>query len=84
MQELWDGQLAAPLKLEAWKVQLTAAGQVFFEESQKILLQVDRAIQLGKQTSRGELSQLTIGFVSFAAENNLVPAILEAFRTLAR
>ncbi|MCY7386140.1 MAG: LysR family transcriptional regulator [Microcoleus sp. CAN_BIN18] len=64
-------------------VVLTEAGQVFFEESQKILLQVDRAIQLAQQTSRGELGQLTIGFVSFAAENNLVPAILQAFRTLA-
>ncbi|MBC6435581.1 LysR family transcriptional regulator [Nostoc sp. HG1] len=61
-------------------VQLTAAGQVFFEESQKILQQVDRAIQLGRQTSRGELGQLTIGFVSSAA-HNVVPAILQAFRT---
>ncbi|WP_293336536.1 LysR family transcriptional regulator [Microcoleus sp. CAWBG58] len=61
-------------------VMLTEAGQVFFEESQKILLQVDRAIQLGKQTSRGELGQLTVGFVSSAA-HNVVPAILQAFRT---
>ncbi|MCC3434343.1 MAG: LysR family transcriptional regulator [Microcoleus sp. PH2017_15_JOR_U_A] len=61
-------------------VVLTEAGQVFFEEAQKILLQVDRAIQLGKQTSRGELGQLTVGFVSSAA-HNVVPAILQAFRT---
>ncbi len=61
-------------------VQLTAAGQVFFEEAGKILQQVDRAIQLGRQTSRGELGQLTIGFVSSAA-HNVVPAILQAFRT---
>ncbi|MBE9095292.1 LysR family transcriptional regulator [Tychonema sp. LEGE 07203] len=61
-------------------VQLTAAGQVFFEESQKILLQVDRAIQLGRQTSRGELGQLTVGFVS-SASHNVVPPILQAFRT---
>ncbi|MEG4585232.1 LysR family transcriptional regulator [Microcoleus sp. MOSTC5] len=61
-------------------VQLTAAGQVFFEEAGKILLQVDRAIELGRQTSRGELGQLTIGFVSSAA-HNVVPAILQAFRT---
>lgn len=62
-------------------VTLTEAGQVFFEEAQKILLQVDRAIQLGQQTSRGELGQLTIGFVSSAA-HNVVPAILQQFRTL--
>ncbi|MEG4352683.1 LysR family transcriptional regulator [Microcoleus sp. LAD1_D5] len=61
-------------------VHLTAAGQVFFEEAEKILQQVDRAIQLGRQTSRGELGQLTIGFVSSAA-HNVVPAILQAFRT---
>ena len=62
------------------RVQLTEAGRVFFEESQKILQQVDRAIQLGKQTSRGELGQLTVGFVSSSA-HNVVPAILQAFRT---
>ena len=60
-------------------VHLTAAGQVFFEEAGKILQQVDRAIQLGRQTSRGELGQLTIGFVSSSA-HNVVPAILQAFR----
>jgi DNA-binding transcriptional LysR family regulator len=62
-------------------VTLTEAGQVFFEEAQKIMLQLDRAIQLGQQTSRGELGQLTIGFVS-SASHNVVPAILQAFRTL--
>ncbi|MEZ2278761.1 MAG: LysR substrate-binding domain-containing protein [Microcoleus sp.] len=62
-------------------VTLTEAGQVFFEESKKILLQLDRAIQLGQQTNRGELGQLTIGFVS-SASHNVVPAILQAFRTL--
>ena len=61
-------------------VHLTAAGQVFFEEAGKIMQQVDRAIQLGRQTSRGELGQLTIGFVSSSA-HNVVPAILQAFRT---
>ncbi|MBE9183643.1 LysR family transcriptional regulator [Microcoleus sp. LEGE 07076] len=61
-------------------VMLTAAGQVFFEESQKIMQQVDRAIQLGKQTSRGELGQLTVGFVS-SASHNVVPGILQAFGT---
>ncbi|MCU0542904.1 MAG: LysR family transcriptional regulator [Oscillatoriaceae cyanobacterium Prado104] len=61
-------------------VTLTEAGQVFFEEAQNILQQVEKAIQLGKQTSRGELGQLTIGFVSSAA-HNVVPAMVRAFRT---
>ncbi|MEG3839643.1 LysR family transcriptional regulator [Microcoleus sp. herbarium14] len=79
-------QLEAELGFQLFRrtkrtVVLTEAGKVFFEESQKILLQVDRAIQLGQQTSRGELGQLTVGFVSSAA-HNVVPAILQAFRTL--
>lgn len=79
-------QLEAQLGFQLFRrtkrtVVLTEAGQVFFEESQKILLQVDRAIQLAQQTSRGELGQLTIGFVSSAA-HNVVPAILQQFRTL--
>ena len=79
-------QLEAQLGFQLFRrtkrtVTLTEAGQVFFEESQKILLQVDRAIQLAQQTSRGELGQLTIGFVSSAA-HNVVPAILQQFRTL--
>jgi len=61
-------------------VHLTAAGQVFFEEAGKILQQVDGAIQLGRQTSRGELGKLTIGFVSSSA-HNVVLAILQTFRT---
>jgi DNA-binding transcriptional LysR family regulator len=62
-------------------VALTEAGQIFFEEAQKILQQVEKAIQLGKQTSRGEIGQLTIGFVSSAA-HNVVPTMVQAFRTL--
>lgn len=78
-------QLEAELGFQLFRrtkrtVVLTEAGQVFFEESQTILLQVDRAIQLGKQTSRGELGQLTVGFVSSSA-HNVVPPILQAFRT---
>ena len=79
-------QLEAQLGFQLFRrtkrtVTLTEAGQVFFEEAQKILLQLDRAIQLGQQTNRGELGQLTIGFVS-SASHNVVPAILQAFRTL--
>jgi DNA-binding transcriptional LysR family regulator len=60
-------------------VKLTEAGQVFFKEAQKILRQLDQAIQVGRQTSRGEFGQLMIGFVSSAA-HNVLPAILQGFR----
>jgi DNA-binding transcriptional LysR family regulator len=60
-------------------VQLTEAGQVFLAESQKILRQLDQAIQIGQQASRGELGQLAIAFVS-SATYNVLPPILQAFR----
>lgn len=36
------------------KVQLTEAGQVFLEEVQQIFKQLEQAIQVGRQTSRGK------------------------------
>ncbi|MDF5730756.1 MAG: LysR family transcriptional regulator [Rhizonema sp. PD38] len=62
------------------KVQLTEAGLVFLEEAQQILKQLEQAIQIGRQTSRGEIGQLALGFVSSAAYN-VFPKILRTFRT---
>ncbi len=60
-------------------VQLTEAGQVFLDETQRILKQLEQAIQMGRQSSRGEMGQLVIGFVSSAAYN-VLPEILRTFR----
>lgn len=60
-------------------VQLTEAGQVFLSEVQQILRQLQQAIQVGQQTSRGEVGQLVVGFVSSAAYN-ILPNILRQFR----
>ncbi len=60
-------------------VQLTAAGQVFLTEIQHLLQQLEKAVQLGQQTSRGEVGQLAIGFVSSAAYS-VLPIILQRFR----
>lgn len=60
-------------------VQLTEAGQIFLVEVQQIMKQLHQAIQLGKQTHRGELGQLVVGFVSSAAYN-ILPDILRCFR----
>jgi len=60
-------------------VLLTEAGQVFLEEVQQILKQLEQAIQIGRQTSRGEVGQLIIGFVS-SASYNVLPEILRTFR----
>ncbi len=61
-------------------VQLTEAGLVFLGEVQQILKQLQQAIQIGQQTSRGELGQLVVGFVSSAAYN-ILPIVLRTFRT---
>lgn len=60
-------------------VQLTEAGIVFLEESRRMLRQLEQAVQIGRQVSRGERGQLVVGFVSSAAYN-VLPPILQAFR----
>ncbi|MBW4651290.1 MAG: LysR family transcriptional regulator [Kastovskya adunca ATA6-11-RM4] len=61
-------------------VQLTEAGQVFAEESRRILRQLEQGIQISRQISRGERGQLVVGFVGSAAYN-VLPEILRRFRT---
>lgn len=63
-------------------VQLTEAGAVFLAECQRIMQQLDQAVQLGQQVSRGERGQLVIGFVSSAAYS-VLPTLLRRFRTAA-
>ncbi|MBH8576357.1 LysR family transcriptional regulator [Nostocaceae cyanobacterium CENA369] len=60
-------------------VQLTAAGQVFLGEVQQIFRQLQQAIEVGQQTSRGEVGKLIIGFVS-SAGYNILPILLRNFR----
>jgi DNA-binding transcriptional LysR family regulator len=60
-------------------VQLTEAGQVFLVEVQQIFQKLQQAIEIGRQTNRGEIGQLVLGFVSTAAYN-ILPAILKNFR----
>ncbi|MEO1146786.1 MAG: LysR family transcriptional regulator [Cyanobacteria bacterium J06638_22] len=62
------------------QVELTAAGQSFLEDCQAILQRIDRAILRGQQASRGELGQLSIGFVS-SATYNVLPQILRQMRS---
>ncbi|NJL39350.1 MAG: LysR family transcriptional regulator [Leptolyngbyaceae cyanobacterium SM1_4_3] len=60
-------------------VQLTTAGQVFFERAKYVLLQVDETIQLTKRTARGEEGVLTIGFTT-TAMYTILPALSRRFR----
>lgn len=61
------------------QVELTTAGHSFLADCQGILQQLDRAIQRGQQINRGELGQLSIGFVS-SATYNVLPSILRTVR----
>jgi DNA-binding transcriptional LysR family regulator len=77
-------QLEAELGFELFhrtkrNVQLTEAGQVFLIQVQQIFQQLQQAIQLGQQTSRGEVGKLVIGFVS-SATYNILPKILKDYR----
>jgi DNA-binding transcriptional LysR family regulator len=60
-------------------VALTPAGQAFLGEVTQIFQHLDRAIDLGKKTSRGELGQISIGFVG-SATYNILPVMLQQFR----
>lgn len=78
-------QLEAELGFELFHrtkrtVQLTEAGQVFLGEVQQILRQLEQAVQVGRQTSRGFRGQVVVGFVSSAAYN-ILPTILRTFHT---
>jgi DNA-binding transcriptional LysR family regulator len=60
-------------------VALTPAGQAFLIEVNQIFQQLDRAIDIGGKTSRGELGQISIGFVG-SATYNILPVMLQQFR----
>ena len=60
-------------------VVLTPAGQAFLVEVNLIFQQLDRAIDIGRKTSRGELGQISIGFVG-SATYNILPVMLQQFR----
>ncbi len=60
-------------------VTLTPAGQAFLIQVDRIFQQLAQAIEIGRKTSRGELGQISIGFVG-SATYNILPAILQQFR----
>jgi DNA-binding transcriptional LysR family regulator len=60
-------------------VQLTPAGQSFLEEAREILASVDDAAETARRVSRGEVGQLSVGFVG-SAMYGVLPEILRSFR----
>ncbi len=61
------------------RVQLTHAGEVFFNQARQLLAQADTAIQLTQRTDRGEVGNLAIGFTA-TATHTVLPQFLCDFR----
>jgi DNA-binding transcriptional LysR family regulator len=62
------------------RVELTAAGEVFLQESLKTMAQIEQAVSAAQRASRGEVGRLVIGFIQSAAIN-VLPGVLQTFRT---
>lgn len=60
-------------------VQLTPAGQVFFEQAQRLLEQAQQAVQLAQRAARGEVGQLTLGFTE-TATYTVLPKLVRQYR----
>jgi DNA-binding transcriptional LysR family regulator len=61
------------------RVALTPAGEVFLKEAREILSRVEQATANAQRAARGEVGELTIGFVTIA-DYNLLPQTLSTFR----
>jgi DNA-binding transcriptional LysR family regulator len=61
------------------QVQLTEAGKVFLQEVDRLLVQLETAVELTQRIGRGQTGQLRIGFTSLAIYD-LLPLILQQFR----
>lgn len=61
------------------RVELTEAGKVFLREARAVLEAADRASDLARRVSRGEVGRLAVGFVG-SAMYSAVPEILRRFR----
>lgn len=62
------------------RVELTAAGQVLLDEARKVLAQALHAKKAAQRAARGEIGQLSVGFVSSAVFGKL-PTILRLMRS---
>ena len=60
-------------------VQLTTAGQAFWDDARDLLYRVEKATERSQRISRGELGQLRIGFTILAL-HSILPTILAQFR----
>jgi DNA-binding transcriptional LysR family regulator len=62
------------------RVELTGAGRVFFEDAQRILDGVGRAVARSQSSAKGMVGRLGIGFTESASFSNLVTSSLRRYR----
>ncbi len=60
------------------RVQLTAAGQVFFEEGRRAMAQVERAVDRAQRAGRGEVGHLSLGAAE-SATYSILPRVLREY-----
>jgi DNA-binding transcriptional LysR family regulator len=68
------------LKRTKRQVVLTAAGALFLDEARKSIAQAEHAIRVAQRAARGEIGQLSVGFVSSAVYGK-VPSIFSLMRS---
>ncbi|WP_321792022.1 LysR substrate-binding domain-containing protein [Caballeronia sp. J97] len=61
-------------------VTLTNAGEVFLQEALLALRQLERAESVGRLAARGEVGNVSLGYVGSAVSTGLLPATLTRFR----
>jgi DNA-binding transcriptional LysR family regulator len=61
-------------------VSLTDAGEIFLAEARLALRQLERAEAVGKLAARGEVGNISLGYVGSAVSTGVLPAALKAFR----
>nr|WP_295659189.1 LysR substrate-binding domain-containing protein [Polymorphobacter sp.] len=62
------------------RVRLTEAGTAFLDEARKTLAQAEHAVATARRADRGEIGELTIGFITSAPLTPLVSTALFDFR----
>lgn len=73
--------LGAPLLDRSRRaVQLTQSGEVLYREADKILMQVDATMIAVNRAGRGEIGQISIGYVASAAYSGIVFETIRTFK----
>jgi DNA-binding transcriptional LysR family regulator len=74
-----EDELQTPLlRRTKRQVQLTEAGRVFLDEARATLAQAERAVRLAQRANRGEIGQLSVGFVPWA-DFTSIPRMIRTF-----